>query len=171
MLLAQRPPGKHLAGHWEFPGGKVEPGESSRAALARELTEEIGIAVETASPLIAVPWTYAEKRIVLDAWEIANRNNLFAPVSHKGLPFIANSDFHKPKHIYSWKTMLFCEKHPEAIIECVRNNQHVSITLYRDGARSLSDAMVEAHPAGQSGESEPLQLHPSAARELVAATH
>jgi len=44
-LMQQRPPGKRHAGLWEFPGGKVEPGESPRAALVRELNEELGIAV------------------------------------------------------------------------------------------------------------------------------
>lgn len=43
VLLAQRPPGKTLAGLWEFPGGKVEPGESPETALIRELQEELGI--------------------------------------------------------------------------------------------------------------------------------
>jgi 8-oxo-dGTP diphosphatase len=68
VLVAQRPAGKHLAGFWEFPGGKSDPGEAPLDALRRELHEEIGVEVESARPLISVPWTYPEKRIVLDAW-------------------------------------------------------------------------------------------------------
>jgi processive 1,2-diacylglycerol beta-glucosyltransferase len=70
---------------------------------------------------------------IIDAWEIANRNNIFTPVGLKRFAFLANSDFHKPKHIYSWKSLLQCEKEPEAIKECIRRNEHVSLTLYRDG--------------------------------------
>ncbi|MGA2175762.1 MAG: PHP domain-containing protein [Verrucomicrobiota bacterium] len=80
---------------------------------------------------------------LIDAWEIANRNNIFTPVGLKRLAFLANSDFHKPKHIYSWKTLLHCEKDPEAIKECIRKNEHVAITLYRDNlpARGLQPAL------------------------------
>ncbi len=70
---------------------------------------------------------------LLDAWEIANRNDIFAPVGLKRMPFIANSDFHKPRDIYSWKTLLHCERHPDAIKDCIRRNEHVAITLYREG--------------------------------------
>ena len=83
---------------------------------------------------------------LLDAWEIANRNDIFAPVGLKRLPFIANSDFHKPKHIYSWKTLLQCEKDPDAIKTCIRRNEHVSITLYREGGL-LPMASREERPA------------------------
>jgi UDP-N-acetylglucosamine:LPS N-acetylglucosamine transferase len=69
---------------------------------------------------------------LLDAWEIANRDDIFNPVGLKKLPFIASSDFHKPKHIHSWKTMLYCEKEAEAIKHCIRVNRDVSLTLYRD---------------------------------------
>ena len=45
---------------------------------------------------------------------------------------MANSDFHKPKHIESWKTLLHCDKNPEAVKECIRENRHIAITFYRD---------------------------------------
>jgi 8-oxo-dGTP diphosphatase len=56
VLIAQRPPGKALAGLWEFPGGKVEPGERPEQALIRELREELGIEVK--EPCLA-PLTFA----------------------------------------------------------------------------------------------------------------
>jgi len=88
---------------------------------------------------------------VIDAWEIANRDDIFNPVGLKKLPLVANSDFHKPRHIYSWKTMLFCEKEPEAIKACIRENIDVSLTLYRDDRfpvekKNLEKALIEGNP-------------------------
>ena len=101
-------------------------------------------------------WENVEKYApLLDAWEIANRNNIFDCVGMKRLPFIANSDFHKPKHIYSWKTLLYCEKNADAIKECIRRNEHVSITLYREDSQFAAETREPAeHP------SEAIYLHP-----------
>ncbi len=69
LLLAQRPPGKHLAGMWEFPGGKLEPGESRMEGLVRELQEELGVTVQRAEPLIRIPFHYPGHVLLLDAWQ------------------------------------------------------------------------------------------------------
>ena len=71
ILLARRTEGRDLAGLWEFPGGKREPGETPEAALIRELHEELGIDVEPGAPLIAVPQRYPHKRLRLDVRRIA----------------------------------------------------------------------------------------------------
>jgi processive 1,2-diacylglycerol beta-glucosyltransferase len=85
-------------------------------------------------------WEHVEEFApLLDAWEIANRDDLFNPVGLRKLPFIASSDFHKPKHIHSWKTLLWCEKDPEAIKHCIRLNRDVSLTLYRDHRFGLEE--------------------------------
>ncbi|WP_304529401.1 Nudix family hydrolase [Dyella sp. C9] len=82
VLLAQRPPGKHLAGLWEFPGGKLEPGESPMDGLVRELREELGVEAVSAEPLIRVPWRYGERDLLLDAWTIRGWQGL--PTSLEG---------------------------------------------------------------------------------------
>ncbi len=72
VLLAQRPAGKHLAGFWEFPGGKLEAGEAPLAGLARELLEELGIHVRGAEALIRLPWRYGDRELLLDAWRVSS---------------------------------------------------------------------------------------------------
>ena len=67
VLLAERPPSKSMAGLWEFPGGKVETGETPETALKRELHEELGIAVEVEDllPLTFASHTYVDKQFHL----------------------------------------------------------------------------------------------------------
>ena len=71
---------------------------------------------------------------LFDAWEVANRDDLFNVVGLKKFNYVANSDFHELRHVYSWKTLLFCEKNPEAIKQAIRENVGVSIYLYRKTA-------------------------------------
>ena len=68
----------------------------------------------------------------IDAWEIANRDDVFNVISLKKYPYIANSDFHIARHLYSWKTLLNCEKDVDAVKQCIRHNKGVAITLFRN---------------------------------------
>src|SRR3954471_20619723 len=75
FILAQRPAGKVYAGYWEFPGGKVEPGESAAAALVRELHEELGIDVERAYPWIVRNYVYAHAHVRLNFFRVTRWRN------------------------------------------------------------------------------------------------
>jgi 8-oxo-dGTP diphosphatase len=70
VLIAERPAGKHMAGRWEFPGGKVTPGESERVALARELEEELGIQCMAARPMMRLTHRYPDREVELSLWVV-----------------------------------------------------------------------------------------------------
>ncbi len=85
MLLASRPEGKPYAGYWEFPGGKIEEGESVHDALARELKEELGIAVTSSTPWFVTEHRYEHAHVRLHF----RRSRRFAgvPAAHEGQEF------------------------------------------------------------------------------------
>ncbi|MBF0457936.1 MAG: PHP domain-containing protein [Nitrospirae bacterium] len=68
----------------------------------------------------------------IDAWEIANRDDIFNVVGLEKYPYLANSDFHKPKHLFSWKTLLNCVNDIDSIKQCIRHNKGVAVTLFRN---------------------------------------
>lgn len=78
-------------------------------------------------------WNNREKYAkYIDAWEVANRDDVFNVISLKKYPYVANSDFHKARHLYSWKTLLNCEKDTAAVKQCIKHNKGVAITLFRN---------------------------------------
>jgi len=85
FLLAQRPPGKIWAGYWEFPGGKIEPGETPYHALVRELREELGIEAETAYPWITRVFTYPHATVRLHFFRVTEWSGELHP--HEGQEF------------------------------------------------------------------------------------
>jgi 8-oxo-dGTP diphosphatase len=87
-LLARRPPGKAYASHWEFPGGKVEPGESFHEALLRELAEELGIAVTAATPWLYREFTYPHARARIKFFRVTGWRGEVAAREHTGLAWI-----------------------------------------------------------------------------------
>ncbi|MFZ2854925.1 MAG: Nudix family hydrolase [Rhodocyclaceae bacterium] len=85
FLLAQRPAGKVYAGYWEFPGGKVEAGETMRDALVRELQEELGITVDRAWPWLCREFTYPHADVRLKFFRVASWHGELAALEHSGL--------------------------------------------------------------------------------------
>jgi len=95
FLLAQRPEGKVYAGYWEFPGGKVEPGESVRDALVRELQEELGIAVTAATPWLTREFTYPHATVRLNFWRVTawdGEIGITAPLEHSAVDWLRCAD-------------------------------------------------------------------------------
>ncbi|SCZ50377.1 Nudix family hydrolase [Thiohalomonas denitrificans] len=70
ILIARRAEHRHQGGLWEFPGGKIEPGEAVGSALQRELDEELGVTITDARPLIRIPHDYGDRQVLLDVWRV-----------------------------------------------------------------------------------------------------
>jgi len=88
FLLAQRPQGKVYAGYWEFPGGKVESGETLREALQRELHEELGIVIDAASPWLSREFSYPHADVRLKFFRVTSWHGEIAPSEHSGLVWV-----------------------------------------------------------------------------------
>ncbi|TDT96670.1 MULTISPECIES: (deoxy)nucleoside triphosphate pyrophosphohydrolase [Azorhizobium] len=90
VLVAQRPEGKALAGLWEFPGGKVEPGERPEACLIRELHEELGITVKEAclAPLTFASHGYETFHLLMPLWICRRWEGQVIAREHKALKWL-----------------------------------------------------------------------------------
>ena len=90
VLIAQRPEGKNLAGMWEFPGGKVEPGEQPEAALIRELKEELGIDVTEAclAPLTFASHAYEDFHLLMPLYVCRRWKGEVSRHEHSGLKWV-----------------------------------------------------------------------------------
>jgi hypothetical protein len=118
--------------------------DQSADAILREIRRQGGLSI-ACHPHHRAPrrfeistcylWDHREElSSLVDVWEAANRDDLFPVTSLKHYPYIANSDFHKPKHLYSWKTLVRCEKNWPAVRRALRSNVDVALTLFRDGS-------------------------------------
>ena len=92
-LACLRPEGKHLGGLWEFPGGKVEPGEAPECALIRELEEELGVRVEIAGALQPVVWQYERGTIRLLPYRCRLVEGEPRAIEHERVTWCAPEDF------------------------------------------------------------------------------
>lgn len=138
VLIAKRPLDKHQGGLWEFPGGKVEAGETVEAALARELQEELGIEVTTARPLIQVRHDYPDKQVLLDVWEVL----AFAGEPHgaEGQPLAWVDPAALPEYAFPAAN--------QPIIAAARLPHHYLITPENRSPRQLLDGIAVALDTG-----------------------
>lgn len=91
-LVNCRPLGDPLAGSWEFPGGKTQPGEAPLAALKRELEEELGIEVLEAEPVLVLEHDYPDKRVRLDVWHVRKFRGRAAPREGQPLRWVTPAE-------------------------------------------------------------------------------
>lgn len=94
VLLAQRPEGKSMAGLWEFPGGKVEPGETPEAALIRELHEELGIETWTSclAPLTFASHSYDDFHLLMPVYACRKWQGIVQPQEGQKLAWVRSND-------------------------------------------------------------------------------
>lgn len=94
VLIAQRPEGKSLAGQWEFPGGKVEAGETPEAALIRELEEELGITTRATclAPFVFASHTYEMFHLLMPLYLIRRWEGTPQPKEHRALKWVRPKD-------------------------------------------------------------------------------
>lgn len=94
VLIAQRPEGKQLAGLWEFPGGKLHPGESLESALVRELAEELGISVEPSQlePLTFASHAYPDFHLLMPLFVCRSWEGDVTPQEGQALAWVRPSD-------------------------------------------------------------------------------
>jgi 8-oxo-dGTP diphosphatase len=92
VLIAQRLPGTHMAGRWEFPGGKIDAGESELEALQRELNEELGVTLNAAERLIEISHEYPERRVELCMWRVSSYSGTPRSLDGQALKWVSVAD-------------------------------------------------------------------------------
>jgi mutator protein MutT len=123
VLIAQRPSGKHLAGGWEFPGGKLEPGEARATGLARELGEELGIAIRNPRPLIRVRHTYPYGEVLIDMWVVKSYSGQPRGLDGQALRWLTQGQLEKAELLPADGPIVRALRLPERLV-------HLSTTDY-----------------------------------------
>ena len=177
VLIAQRPPGTHLAGGWEFPGGKLEPGEERRAGLARELHEELGITIGAPRPLVRIRHAYPSREVLLDLWVVRRYGGEPRGLDGQALRWCAPEELAAADLLPADKPILAVLRLPERLIEASTPEYRVGDIDYRvdlgyrmDPGHGVDADVPALAPGGRAARDDRLRgIHCSSAGEAVRA--
>ena len=160
VLIAQRPRGRHMAGRWEFPGGKLAAGEDPVAGLRRELAEELGVEVRDARRLIRLRHEYPDRRVLLDVWQVTAYDGEPRALDAQALAWVRPDEL--PKH-----DLLEADR---AIVTALRLPRLARALAPRESLQSIRGRAAQTIlvPAPEDGAAE---LDPEAVAVARAAGH
>jgi 8-oxo-dGTP diphosphatase len=159
VLIAQRPRGRHMAGRWEFPGGKLGAGEDPYAGLQRELTEELGVTVREARPFTRLQHEYPDRRVLLDVWEVTSYDGEPKALDAQALAWARPDELPKHDLLEADRPIVTALRLPRLArvlaqgesLRSIRGSAAQSILVPgpMDGAEGLdTDAVIAARAAG-----------------------
>ncbi|HEY8265444.1 MAG TPA: NUDIX domain-containing protein [Steroidobacteraceae bacterium] len=157
VLIAQRPRGRHMAGRWEFPGGKLAAAEDPLAGLRRELTEELGVTVREARPLIRLRHEYPDRRVLLDVWEVTSYDGEPQALDAQALAWARPDDLPTHDLLEADRPIVTALRLPRLArvlpagesLQSIRGSAAQAILVAEDGADGLdADAVTAARAAG-----------------------
>ena len=153
VLVAQRPVGKHLAGRWEFPGGKLAKGEAPLAGLKRELIEELGLTLLAAEPLIRLHHDYHDRRVLLDVWRVTEWSGTPQSLDGQAFKWVAPDDLPAIDLLEADRPIITALRLPrvargiagtEGLLEAAAGKQPEALFWDPQGAEAGSEAIREA---------------------------
>jgi mutator protein MutT len=151
VLIAQRPPGKHLAGGWEFPGGKLEPGEARASGLARELKEELGIAIRNPRPLIRVRHTYPYGEVLIDMWVVKSYSGEPRGLDGQALKWLSQDELEEAELLPADAPIVQALRLPERLVHLATSDYEVVESTF---PRKRPGVQVDANERSSLGRSK-----------------
>ena len=148
FLIARRPEHLHMGGYWEFPGGKVEAGETVFQALQREICEEVALDIHAAQPLLKIPFVYPDKKVLLDVWRVTQFSGEARACENQTLCWVAHQHLQDYAFPPANRAILTALQLPERVL-ITGEFEHVDDCLQRTACAieraDIRAVMLRAH--------------------------